>query len=41
MEIRDVKINQFGSSEGIDSTEMSEIVKFVAFGDFIPFKKIK
>ena len=41
MEIRDVKINQFGSSEGIDSTEMNEMVKFVAFGDLIPFRKIK
>ena len=41
MEIQGVKINQYGTSEGIDSTEMNEMVKFIAFGDLIPFRKIK
>ena len=41
MEIQGVKINQYGNSEGIDSTEMNEMVKFIAFGDLIPFRKIK
>ena len=41
MEIQGVKINQYGSSEGVDSTEMNEMVKFIAFGDLIPFRKIK
>ena len=41
MEIRGVKIIQYGGSEGTDSTEMNEMVKFIGFGDLIPFKKIK
>ena len=41
MEIRGVKINQYGSSEGVDSTEMNEMVKFIAFGELIPFRRIK
>ena len=41
MEIQGVKINQYGTSEGIDSTEMNEMVKFIAFGDLIPFRIIK
>lgn len=41
MEIQGVKINQYGSSEGVDSTEMNEMVKFIAFGDLIPFRRIK
>ena len=41
MEIQGVKINQYGSSEGVDSTEMNEMVKFIAFGELIPFRRIK
>ena len=41
MEIRGVKINQYGSSEGVDSTEMNEMVKFIALGELIPFRRIK
>lgn len=41
MEIQGVKINQYGTSEGVDSTEMNEMVKFIAFGDLIPFRRIK
>lgn len=41
MEIRGVKINQYGSSESVDSTEMNEMVKFIAFGELIPFRRIK
>ena len=41
MEIRGVKVIQYGGSEGTDSTEMNEMVKFVGFGDLLPFRKIK
>ena len=41
MEIRGVKITSYGGSEGTDSTEMNEMVKFIALGNLIPFKKTK
>ena len=39
MEIRGVKIQEYGSSEGTDSTEMNEMVKFIALDEIIPFTK--
>ena len=41
MSIENIKIQSYGNSEGVDSTEMNEMVKFIALGELKPFKKIK
>ena len=39
MEIRDVKVTDVGSAESIDSTEINDIVKFMAIGGSTPWSK--
>ena len=39
MEIRDVKVTDVGSAESIDSTEVNDIVKFMAIGGSTPWAK--
>ena len=39
MEIRDVKVTDVGSAESIDSTEINDIVKFMAIGGSTPWAK--
>lgn len=41
MEIRDVKVTDVGSAESIDSTEINDIVKFMAIGGATPWSKFK
>lgn len=41
MDIMDVKITDVGFSEGIDSTEVNDVVKFIAVGGINSWKKIK
>ena len=39
LEIRDVKVTDVGSAESIDSTEINDIVKFMAIGGVTPWKR--
>ena len=39
MEIRDVKVTDVGTAESIDSTEINDIVKFMAIGGSTPWSK--